>query len=73
MELWVVCFLVHLNRRRVESKPEHCRARLTWGLSTLRRVPQQLPVSYRPVATAWRAGHGSARALAQGVIYPAEG
>ena len=25
----MVCFLVNLNRRRVESKPEHCRARLS--------------------------------------------
>ena len=72
MELWVVCFLVHLNRCRVESKPEHCRARLTWVLPTLRNVPRPPPVSHRLVATAWRAGHGSARALAQGVIYPAE-
>ena len=50
-ELWVVCFLGKLNRRRVESKPEHCRARLTWVLPTLWRAPRQPLVSHRLIQT----------------------
>ena len=50
-ELWVVCFLGKLNRRRVESKPEHYRARLTWVLPTLWRAPRQPLVSHRLIQT----------------------